>query len=215
MTTFQFTPPGGEPLREPPPPIATVTRCCCSRSSPGDHGARAVSGLRSAAVATAIFGGAALLLFLVIDLPDAGKLGDLEDPTFGLANARADPQTGFWLEAVGAVVLGLASVAFATLRPEQLHAPRRGSRRRAGEARERAKSERGRTKPPQATGASPEAPRGGGPEANRDRCGRESEAEGPPPPLPPLGRSGAPLARPGGMTRSGGSWSRTQEAMRP
>jgi hypothetical protein len=131
MTTFQFTPPGAEPLRSQLASdrhsyallllaIFTVATMLIAL----------VTGLRAAAVATAVFGVAALLLFLVIDLPDAGKLGDLEDPTFGLANVRAEPQTGFWLEAVGGVVLGLASVAFATLRPRQLLTPLAGFRRR-------------------------------------------------------------------------------------
>ena len=126
MTTFQFGPPGGDPLRE----VTAADR----------HGyamlllaafalismiIAVVGGLRMAAWATAAFGVAALVLFLVIDLPDVNELGDIEDPNFGLASARADPQLGFWLEAVGAVVLGLASVAFATLGSEQLQAPRR------------------------------------------------------------------------------------------
>jgi hypothetical protein len=130
MTTFQFTPPGAEPLRSQLASdrhsyallllaLFTVTTMVIAL----------FTGLRAAAVATAVFGVAALLLFLVIDLPDAGKLGDLEDPTFGLANVRAEPQTGFWLEAVGGVVLGLASVAFATLRPRQLLTPLAGFRR--------------------------------------------------------------------------------------
>lgn len=83
-----------------------------------------VTGLRSAAVATAVLGCTALLLFLVLDLPDAGKVGPLDDdPGLYFADARADPATGFWLEAVGTVVLGLATVAFATLSSAQLRAP--------------------------------------------------------------------------------------------
>lgn len=124
MTTFQFTPPGGEPLREQLASdqhsyallllsIFTVASALFAISS----------GLRVAAFAAAAFGAVALLLFLIIDLPDAGKLGDLDDPVFGLANVRADPQTGFWLEAVGSVVLALAAGAFATLTSEQLRAP--------------------------------------------------------------------------------------------
>jgi amino acid transporter len=124
MTIFDFTPPGAEPLR--------------SQLATDQHGYALlllaictvvamiwamVSGLRPAAIATAAFGLVALLLFLVLDLPDAGKLGDLEDPTRGLASARAEPQSGFWLEAVSSVVLGLAAVVFATLNSEQLRAP--------------------------------------------------------------------------------------------
>ena len=134
MITFEFTPPGGEPLRE--------------QLASDQHGyallmlaaftvismlVAVISGARTAGIVTAVFGVAALLLFLVIDLPDAGKMGDLEDPTFGLANVRTEPQSGFWLEAVGSVILGLASVAFATLRSDQLRAPTRVfTSRRAG-----------------------------------------------------------------------------------
>jgi hypothetical protein len=141
MTTFQFTPPGADPLRSQLASdrhsyallllaLFTVTAMVIAL----------LTGLRSAAVATAVFGVAALLLFLVIDLPDAGKLGDLEDPTFGLANVRAEPQTGFWLEAVGGVVLGLASVAFATQSSRQLLTPLSSLRGRRDE--EEPKAER-------------------------------------------------------------------------
>ena len=154
MTTFQFGPPGGDPLRE----VTAADR----------HGyamlllaafalismiIAVVGGLRMAAWATAGFGVAALVLFLVIDLPDVNELGDIEDPNFGLASARADPQLGFWLEAVGAVVLGLASVAFATLGSEQLQAPRRWfeSRRRHADS--------GPEDPKQRNGPTGKAPR--------------------------------------------------------
>jgi hypothetical protein len=124
MTTFQFTPPGGEPLREQLASdrhsyallllaIFTVASTLFAIAS----------GIRLGAFAAAAFGGAALLIFLIIDLPDVGKLGDLDDPVFGLADVRADPQTGFWLEAVGAVVLALSAGALATLTSEQLRAP--------------------------------------------------------------------------------------------
>ncbi|MFN8150966.1 MAG: hypothetical protein U0R24_07555 [Solirubrobacterales bacterium] len=83
-----------------------------------------VTGLRAAAFATAILGCAALLLFVVLDLPDAGKAGPLdEDQTLYFADARADPSMGFWLEAVGTVILGLATVGFATQSSSQLRAP--------------------------------------------------------------------------------------------
>jgi len=140
MTTFDFTPPGAEPLRSQLASdrhgYALLLLAACTV---GSMILALVSGIRTAAIATAVFGLLALLLFLVIDLPDAGKLGDLDDPTRGLASAQAQPQTGFWLEAVGSVVLGLASVAFATLRPEQLRAPLAGlhaRRERRAEARD-------------------------------------------------------------------------------
>jgi hypothetical protein len=132
MTTFEFTPPGGEPLRDQ---IGgdrhTYSLLLLAICTVGAMAGAIVTGVRAAAIATAVFGVAALLLFLVLDLPDAGKLGDLEDPTRGLASARAEPQAGFWLEAISAVVLGLASVAFATLSPKQLQSPLRRRRERS------------------------------------------------------------------------------------
>jgi hypothetical protein len=137
MTTFEFTPPGGEPLRaQLASDRHTYALLVLAAFTVATMFYALLSGLRSASVATAVFGLAALLLFLVLDLPDAGKLGDLEDPTFGLASAKAEPQTGFWLEAVGSVVLGLASVAFATLSSEQLRTPLGGRRERAKQPRD-------------------------------------------------------------------------------
>ena len=100
-----------------------------------------VTGIRAAAVGTAVLGVAALLLFLLLDLPDAGKAGPLDDQALYFADARADPDTGFWLEAVGTVVLGLSTVAFATLSSAQLRAPAEllGARR-AAKAEKRAKA---------------------------------------------------------------------------
>jgi len=127
MTTFEFTPPGGDPLTD---------------QLAGDrHGfamlvlaifavaslvLAVATGQPAWAWATAGFGVAALILFLVVDLPDVNKIGDVEIPGgFGLTSAEAVPQPGFWLEAGGAIVLGLASIAFATQGAEQRQAPRR------------------------------------------------------------------------------------------
>jgi len=79
-----------------------------------------VSGSRPAAAAVAIAGVGALLLFLLIDLPDAGKVGTLDDPRQSFFEAKADPATGFWLELSGALVLAICGGALATLDPEQL-----------------------------------------------------------------------------------------------
>lgn len=86
---------------------------------------------RPAALAVAGLGAVALLLFLVFDLPDAGRVGELED----FITAEAEPQAGFWLEAIGALTLGLAGGAFATLSPEQLHAAGQRLLRRPAEPR--------------------------------------------------------------------------------
>jgi len=124
MTAFEFTPPGGEALRE----VSSADRHDYSMLLLALFALIALgiaisTGARPAAYAVAGLGGIALLLFLIVDLPDAGKLGDLEDPIRGFASARAEPQEGFWLEAIGAVFLALAGGAFATLTPEQLRAP--------------------------------------------------------------------------------------------
>ena len=43
----------------------------------------------------------ALLIFLVIDLPDANSIGTLDDDQ-SFIDAKAEPAAGFWLELVGA-----------------------------------------------------------------------------------------------------------------
>ena len=124
MALFELTPPGGEPLREQ---LASdqhgYALLLLAIFSLGSTAIAVIRGARIAAYAAAIFGVAALLLFLLIDLPDAGKLGDLEDRVFGLASVRTEPQMGFWLEAIGVVALALATGALATLKPEQLRTP--------------------------------------------------------------------------------------------
>jgi hypothetical protein len=77
-----------------------------------------VAGSKPAAMAVALCGAAALLIFLLIDLPDAGKVGTINTETF--SQAKADPATGFWLELVGALVLAICGGALATLSPDQL-----------------------------------------------------------------------------------------------
>ena len=77
-----------------------------------------IAGSRPAAMAVALCGAAALLIFLLIDLPDAGKVGTINTETF--SQAKADPATGFWLELAGALVLAICGGALATLTPDQL-----------------------------------------------------------------------------------------------
>jgi hypothetical protein len=77
-----------------------------------------LSGSKPAATAVAICGAIALLIFLLIDLPDAGKVGTISEVTF--TQAKAEPATGFWLELTGALVLAVCGTALATLSPEQL-----------------------------------------------------------------------------------------------
>ena len=152
MTAFEFTPPGGEALRE----VSNADRhdysmLLLALFALVALGVAISTGARPAAYAVAGLGGIALLLFLIVDLPDAGKLGDLEDPIRGFASARAEPQEGFWLEAIGAVFLALAGGAFATLTPEQLRAPLTRFDRKEGEAKKPASGE-GEAKKPAGSG---------------------------------------------------------------
>jgi len=132
-TMFELTPQGGEPLQ-------TV-------SSDDQHGyamlvlaifslAMLVVGIgaqseqvsRIAAFAVAAGGVVALLIFLVGDLPDANKVGTLDDQSF--IDAKAEPQAGFWLELAGSLVLAVCGGALATLGPEKLRIrPPAGGRR--------------------------------------------------------------------------------------
>lgn len=79
---------------------------------------------RPAAIAVAIAGVAALVLFLVVDLPDANSVGTLGDECASnpseLEDAEAVPQAGFWLEMAAAVALTFSGAILATLTPGQL-----------------------------------------------------------------------------------------------
>ena len=71
-----------------------------------------------AAVAVAVCGLVALLIFLIGDLPDVNNVGTLDDPRQSFIDAKAQPQAGFWLELVGSLVLTICGAALATLKPE-------------------------------------------------------------------------------------------------
>jgi hypothetical protein len=78
----------------------------------------ALTGSKPAAAGVAAAGILALLIFLLNDLPDAGKVGTLNHESF--LDSKAYPVSGFYMELVGAAVLALCGAAYATLRPEQL-----------------------------------------------------------------------------------------------
>jgi hypothetical protein len=77
-----------------------------------------IAGSKPAAMAVAVCGAGALLIFLLIDLPDAGRV----DTIANFTEAKAEPATGFWLELTGALVLAICGGALATLDPDQLRA---------------------------------------------------------------------------------------------
>ena len=92
-----------------------------------------VGGSRPAAVAVTVAGAAALFVVLAIDLPvvtDEGLLAETYE------SAKASPQEGFWLEALGSVVLLGSGVAMLLLGTGRGEPAERGPRRprRAAEA---------------------------------------------------------------------------------
>jgi hypothetical protein len=124
--TFQFTAPGGEAL-------------CTQQAADRHHFALGVLAIfavgavivavlgasKPAAMAVAVAGLLALLLFLIVDLPDANNVGTLGDsctsiPGQSFFDAKAVPQAGFWLEMASALALTLSGAALATLTPGQL-----------------------------------------------------------------------------------------------
>jgi len=75
---------------------------------------------QGAAFAVAVCGVVALLIFLLIDLPDAGTIGALDEDTF--LDAEAEPAAGFWFELAGSLLLtgcGSALAARGMTSPEK------------------------------------------------------------------------------------------------
>lgn len=104
-----------------------------------------IGGSKPAAIALAAAGITALLIFLVIDLPDVDKVGTFDDPGQTFLQAKAQPQDGFWIELIGALVLTVCGAAMATLAGGQLRALRPGA---SEESRESLPSRRSRPTPP-------------------------------------------------------------------
>jgi hypothetical protein len=73
-----------------------------------------------AAVAVAVCGVVALLIFLIGDLPDVNNVGTLDDPRESFVNTKAEPRAGFWFELVGSLVLTACGAGLATIRPDEL-----------------------------------------------------------------------------------------------
>ena len=121
MTTFEFTPPGGEALADQSasdrhyyaPVVLAVFAVIALVFA-------IANGSKPAATAVAACGVIALLLFLLVDVPDAGNVGTLDDARQTFATAEAVPQPGFWLQLIGALGLAISGTAVATLTPGQL-----------------------------------------------------------------------------------------------
>lgn len=130
MTTFEFIPAGRDAVGEQAAgdrhgyalaliaafALAATLIAVLGRSKP-------------AAIAVGVAGVLALLVILVVDLPDAGAVGTYEDAQQSFFDAEAVPQAGFWLGLLGALALAVSGIALATLTPEQLAGLRPGRRR--------------------------------------------------------------------------------------
>ncbi len=124
MNIFELTPPGGEAISEIDAAdqhgyatlvlagfaLILIAIAIATRGQP-------ISEL--AAVAVAVCGVVALLIFLIGDLPDVNKVGTLDDARESFVDAKAEPQAGFWFELAGALVLTVCGAALATTRPDQ------------------------------------------------------------------------------------------------
>lgn len=131
------------------------------------------SGSKPAAVAVAAAGVTALLIFLVVDLPDVDQVGTFDDPNQTFLQAKAQPDDGFWVELIGALVLTVCGGALATLEGRQLRSLRPG----ASEAsRESLPSRRARPVPPWRNAAGARS-QGGESEGAADDGAAESEPE--------------------------------------
>jgi hypothetical protein len=130
MTIFEFTPPGGEALADQSAfeqhSVAVLIIALFALVALGFAVAIPSKPL---AAGVAFLGLAALLFFLLGDLPDANKVGTLDDARESFIDAKAEPQLGFWLELVGALLLTLCGAALATLPLTQLGLAARPERR--------------------------------------------------------------------------------------
>jgi hypothetical protein len=166
MTMFEFTPPGAEAL---------------SDQAGGDRhgnalaliGAFAIGALalavfaasKPAATAVAVAGVIALLVFLLLDLPDANAVGTLDDARGSFFDAEAVPQEGFFFTLISALALAVTGIGLATLAPEQLAALGPGRLRGNGAA---------KTDEPEPAGE-PERKREEKPESEREPAADEEE----------------------------------------
>ncbi len=90
------------------------------------------AGSRAAAISVAASGLVALVLFLIVDLPDAGTTGALSGSRVGFVEVETVTLLGFWLGMAGAVVLAVCGGALATLSSGQLLDLRPGQSRSPG-----------------------------------------------------------------------------------
>lgn len=149
MTTFEFTPPGAEPLQEQGGADRHGNaQMVFAVFAVGALALAVFTASKPAAVAVAVAGVAATLLFLLVDLRVANQVGTLES----FLTAETVPAGGFYLQLLGALSLLVSGAALATLSPEQISALRPARRQRPTEPRVKAtpKAQRSETGTPSA-----------------------------------------------------------------
>jgi hypothetical protein len=123
MDTFQFVPPGGEAVDVPGSAEAAERHnyalLVLAAFALVALIAALATGSQIAHFAVAAAGVVALMIFLIGDLPDANKIGTIDDDRQSFIDAKAEPQAGFWLELAGSLVLAVCGIALATMRGQQ------------------------------------------------------------------------------------------------
>jgi len=138
MTTFEFTPPGAEPLQaQGGADRHGNAQMVFAVFAIGALALAVFTASKPAAIAVAIAGVAATLLFLLVDLRVANQVGTLES----FLTAETVPAGGFYMQLLGALALLVSGAALATLSPEQLTALRPPKRDRPTEPRTQSTSE--------------------------------------------------------------------------
>jgi hypothetical protein len=85
-----------------------------------------LSGSRQALVPLLGMGIAILLVFLLVDLPDAGDTGLYDTPGSGNLDATGAAAAGLWLELVGGLVIVLGTIGLMALDRDTIRSIRRG-----------------------------------------------------------------------------------------
>jgi hypothetical protein len=125
MTTFEFIPPGGEVLSDQGGADRHGNALALLAAfAIGAVAITYLTGSKPAAIAVAACGGVSLLVFLLVDLPDANAVGTLDDVRASFFDAEAVPRAGFFMELLGSLALTVCGIALATMTPEQLNSLR-------------------------------------------------------------------------------------------
>ncbi len=169
MTLFELTPPGGEAISEidanDQHGYATLVLAVFALVMlMVGIAAKTESMAQIAAFAVAASGAVALLIFLVVDLPDANSIGTLDDARESFVDAEANPVAGFWFELVGSLILAICGGSLATLGPDSFSIGMRGATAAGAES--------GNGTTPAPKGAKKKAAKK--PAARRARAGREA-----------------------------------------